>query len=116
VHEGNGELQLIIEDRANEEQREAIRRIVYNEDTDEILTHYAVFCSMCTTIYEPIVAPIDLEFDVEARTAHGEVPGVVCEILLQENRIEHRLYYPRDLVVPCWKPQVGQLGLQGLCP
>ena len=77
VHEGDGELQLVIEDRANEEQREAIRRIVYNEDTDEILTHYAVFCAMCTTIYEPIIAPIYLDFDVEARTAHGEVPGIV---------------------------------------
>ncbi len=32
---------------------------------------------MCTTIHEPIFAPIELEFDVEARTAHGEVPGIV---------------------------------------
>jgi hypothetical protein len=77
VHEGNGEIQLIIEDCANEEQREAIHRIVYNQDTDEKLTHYAVFCSMCTTIHEPIVAPINFEFDVEARTAHCEVPGIV---------------------------------------
>ena len=77
VHEGNGELQLIIDDRADDKQQDAIHRIVYNQDTDEILTHYAVFCSLCTTIYEPIVAPISLEFDVEERTAHGEVPGIV---------------------------------------
>jgi hypothetical protein len=36
---------------------------------------------MCTTIHEPSVAPIELDFDIEARTAHGEVTGiVVCDI------------------------------------
>ena len=32
---------------------------------------------LCSTIFEPIFAPIDLEFDVEARTARSEVPGIV---------------------------------------
>jgi hypothetical protein len=32
---------------------------------------------MCSTLLEPIYAPIELEFDVAARTAHGEVPGIV---------------------------------------
>ncbi len=77
VHEGNGVIQLIIDDGADDKQREAIRRIVYNEDTDELLTHYSIFCKMCTTIHEPFFAPIELEFDVEARTAHGEIPGIV---------------------------------------
>ncbi len=40
VHEGNGVIQLIIDEGADDAQREAIRRIVYNEDTDEMLTHY----------------------------------------------------------------------------
>jgi len=77
VHEGNGEFQLIIDERGDDAQRESIRRIVYNEDTDETLSHYAIFLSVCTTVHEPIVAPIELEFDIEARTAHAEVPGVV---------------------------------------
>jgi len=80
VHEGNGVIQLIIDERANEEQREAIHHIVYNLDTEELLTHYSIFCAMCTTIHEPIIAPIELEFDMEERTAHGEVSGiVVCD-------------------------------------
>ena len=77
VHEGNGTIQLIIDERADGEQREAIRRIVYAEDTDELLTHYAIFQAMCTTVHEPIVAPIRLEFDAEARTAHAEVAGLI---------------------------------------
>jgi hypothetical protein len=81
VHEGNGVLQLIIDERADDAQREAIRRIVYNEDTDELLTNYSIYHAMCSTVLEPIVAPIALEIDMEARTAHGEVPGiVVCDV------------------------------------
>lgn len=77
VHEGNGAIQLIIDERADEEQRDAIRRIAYNEDTDELLTSFAIYHSLCTTVYPPIFAPIELESDVEARTAHSEVPGIV---------------------------------------
>lgn len=77
IHEGNGTMQLIIDERANEDQRNAICRIFHNEDTDELLTHYAVFCAMCTTILDPVVAPIELEFDMEKRTAHGEVAGLL---------------------------------------
>ena len=77
VHEGNGVLQLIIDETADDQQRDAIRRIVHNEDTDELLTNYSVYCAMCTEIHQPIFAPIELSFDVEARTAHAEVPGIV---------------------------------------
>ena len=77
VHEGNGVMQLFIDESASEEQREAIRRIAYNEDTDELLTSFSIYHAMCTTAHDPIFAAIDLEFDAEARTAHSEVPGIV---------------------------------------
>lgn len=81
VHEGNGEFQLIVDDRANDEQREAIRRIVYSEDTGEPQSPYSIFMSMCTTVHEPVVARVELEVDVEARTAHSEIVGIaVCDI------------------------------------
>lgn len=77
IHEGNGELQAIIDETANDAQRDAIRRIVYNEDTDELRTHYAVICAMSPTRYAPICARIELEIDMEARTAYGFVPGIL---------------------------------------
>ena len=77
VHEGNGTQQLIIEERADDKQREALRRIVYNEDTDELRTHYAIYNTMSTTVLDPVFAPIELEVDMEARTARGRVPGLV---------------------------------------
>ena len=46
LHEGNGEYQVIIDERATDEQREAIRRITYTEDTDQLLTPYSIYKSL----------------------------------------------------------------------
>ena len=77
VHEGNGTQQLIIEEGANDEQREALRRIVYNEDTDELRSHYAIYNAMSSTVLDPVFAPIEFEVDMTARTARGRVPDRV---------------------------------------
>lgn len=77
VHEGDGTQLLVIDALANAAQREAIRRIAYNEDTDEMKTHYAVYNAMSSTVLEPIIAPIELDVDIEARTATGRVPGLI---------------------------------------
>jgi hypothetical protein len=77
VHEGNGTIQLVIEDAADDAQREGIRRIVYNEDTDEMNTHFAVYSGLSTKVFDPIFAPIELEADIEARTAKARVPGLI---------------------------------------
>lgn len=76
VHEGDGEIQLIIDENTDAEQREAIRRIVYNEDSDELLTHYSIFHAMCTKVHPPVVAPIELEFDMVRRTARARISSI----------------------------------------
>lgn len=77
VHEGNGTQQLVIDKGASEEQREAIRRIIYNEDTEEMNTHWAVYNAMSTTSLDPIIAPIQFEADMKARTANCQIEGLV---------------------------------------
>ena len=77
IHQGNGTQQLIIDERADDAQREALRRIVYNEDTDERRTSFSIFNAMCSTVLDPIFAPIEFEVDMEARTARGRVPGLI---------------------------------------
>lgn len=77
VHEGNGTQQLVIDDRASDAQREGIRRIVYNEDTDELKTHWAIYNAMSTTVYDPIFARIDLQADIESRTARASIEGLI---------------------------------------
>ncbi len=76
IHEGNGTQQLVIDERADDAQRDALRRIAYNEDTDELKTHYAIFNAMSTTVHKPIFARIELELDAQARTARARIPGI----------------------------------------
>jgi hypothetical protein len=77
IHEGNGELQIIIDERANTTQREAIRSILYGEETEPGSTVWSVFRSMITTVHEPLYADIQFEVDIEARRARLNVPHVI---------------------------------------
>ncbi|HEX2842800.1 DUF1326 domain-containing protein [Hyphomicrobium sp.] len=76
IHEGNGKAQPFVDERATEEQRDAILRIMSGEDTDPMATVFAVFASTLSEVYDPIFAPIAFEVDVEARRGHFVVPGV----------------------------------------
>lgn len=76
LHEGNGQLQPIIDERASPEQREALFKIMSGQHSAEgTLFH---ICSLIvTTMHEPIFAPITLQFDMAGRTARLVVPGVL---------------------------------------
>jgi hypothetical protein len=76
LHEGNGQLQPIIDQRASPEQRDALFKIMSGQNSDEgTLFH---ICSLIVTkMHEPIFAPITLQFDESARTARLVIPGVL---------------------------------------
>jgi hypothetical protein len=76
LHEGNGQLQPIIDERATAEQREALFKIMSGQNSAEgTLFH---ICSLIVTkMHEPIFAPITLRFDKNARTARVVIPGVL---------------------------------------
>jgi len=77
VHEGNGEMLLIVDESASAEQRDAMLRIMSGEDTQPMATMWSVFTAMCSTTYEPLSKPIDFEVDVENRIARLVVPDVI---------------------------------------
>ena len=74
IHEGRGEAVLIIDEQTNPAQREAIRALFYGEETEPGATIFNVFRNVIDTYHEPIIAPIEFEADVEARTGHYRVP------------------------------------------
>lgn len=76
LHEGNGQLQPIIEERASPEQREALFSIMSGKNSAEgTLFH---ICSLIVSkMHDPIFAPISFEFDEDARTARLVIPGVL---------------------------------------
>jgi len=77
IAEGNGTGQLILDSRAQDAQRDAMRRIVAGEDTSPGATHFYVFSSTLAHVLEPLVAPIELDIDVAARRARLSIPGLV---------------------------------------
>lgn len=77
IHEGNGTMQLIIDERANAEQRNALLTILTGGETDEMATIWWVIGAMCPNKLEPLFRPIDIAIDVEARQGHVRVPGIL---------------------------------------
>ena len=77
IAQGNGRQQVIIDERADDAQREALRRIIHGEDTKPGTTHFFIYNSMVSEVLETLYAPIELEIDVDARTARLNVSGVV---------------------------------------
>lgn len=77
VHQGHGEALLFVDERANEQQREALIKIATGQDTDPFATVFAVFASTLETVHEPVVTPIHFEVDVDGRRGKMSVPGYV---------------------------------------
>jgi hypothetical protein len=77
IHEARGHATPIVDERATPEQREALLRIMSGEDTEPGATFFQVFASTYEKVNDPIFARIDLEIDVDGRTARLRVPGVI---------------------------------------
>lgn len=77
VHEGNGEMQVIIDERADDSQREALRKILYGEETEPGTTVWNVFMTTITTVHDPLYTAIQFEVDIDARRARLVVPDLI---------------------------------------
>ena len=77
IHEGGGQVVPIVDERADEAQREALLRIMSGLDTEPGATFFQVFSTTFETVHEPVFAPIAFDLDVEGRTARLDVPGAI---------------------------------------
>jgi hypothetical protein len=75
VHEGKGTFQPIVDAGADAKQRSALSNILTGKETEPLATSFALYSAMCDTIYDPIVTTIEMEIDVERRTAKCEAKG-----------------------------------------
>ncbi|HYZ91037.1 MAG TPA: DUF1326 domain-containing protein [Actinomycetota bacterium] len=74
---GNGSEQVIIDDSADDAQREALKTIVYGGATKPLATHFFVYNSTCSEVLDPVYAPIDMSIDVKQRKASINVKDYV---------------------------------------
>ena len=77
IHKGGGTAQFIIDEQANAAQRASIERILKGEDTDDMATMWWVFSKMSSSHRPTLFAPIEIDVDVDKRTGHIRVPGLV---------------------------------------
>jgi hypothetical protein len=77
VHLGNGAMQLIIDERADARQRDALTKIMSGKETNDGATMWWVYAAMCSTRHPPLFLPIKLDVDVDGRTGHLAVEGVL---------------------------------------
>jgi hypothetical protein len=77
IFEGNGEMQAIIDERADPAQRQALATILHGGETQDAATHWWVYHAMSSTVHEPIFRPIEFEVDVEQRRARVVIPGIL---------------------------------------
>ena len=76
LHEGNGQAQPLIDERASPEQREALFGIMSGQNSAEG-TLFHIFSLIVTKMHDPIFAPVEFGFNEEARMARLIIPGVL---------------------------------------
>jgi hypothetical protein len=77
IHEGNGEVLAIVDERADEGQREAILKILTGQETEPGATIFNVFAATFTTIHQPVFAAIEFEADIAAGKGRFQVTNLV---------------------------------------
>lgn len=74
LHEGNGTVQPIVDERATPEQREALLTIMSGQAGGP---WFELLASIVTTVHDPVFAAIRFEHDLQGRRARVVVPGLL---------------------------------------
>jgi len=77
VHLGNGTMQLVIDERADASQRDALTKILSGQETEDMATVWWVFSAMSPNKHAPLFRAINFDVDVDARKARLEIAGLV---------------------------------------
>ena len=77
IAEGSGKRQIIIDERANEQQRAALETIISGEACEPLSNVFSVFAGTCSEFCETLSLPIDLSADLVSRTARVDIPGIM---------------------------------------
>ena len=80
IHEGSGKAFIIVDERADEAQRQAILTILSGGETEMGATIWNVFAATFEEVFEPAFEKIDMAIDVEARHGHVTVEGLAQSV------------------------------------
>ena len=75
IAEGNGMALIVVDERADAAQRTALETILSGRACAPLSNVFAVFASTCSKFCETRFLAIELEADLDNRTARAEIPG-----------------------------------------
>ena len=76
LHEGNGQIQPIVDERATPEQREALFAIMSGKHSAEG-TLFHILSLIVTKLHDPVFVPFEFSFDKNSRVARVVARGVL---------------------------------------
>lgn len=74
IDEGDGHIVPIVDESANEEQRQAVLTLLSGQAGG---TLFEIFSAVCPHVREPVFAPIDFDFDIESRSGRLKVEDLI---------------------------------------
>jgi hypothetical protein len=74
IHEGNGAVVPVVDEKADEAQRNALLQIMSGQEGD---TLFEIFAFVCPTVHEPQFVPFEFEFDLESRSGRVKAGDVL---------------------------------------
>jgi len=77
IHFGGGKLQAIVDERADAAQRNALEAVAHGRDTEPGSLIWQIFSTTVTSFLPTLARPIQLDIDIDARTASIFIPGVL---------------------------------------
>ena len=77
IHEGKGQMQIILDSKSNEEQKIAIQSIIYGKETEPMATAFAMYFSMMETIHDPLIKDIELDINLETRICNLKAEDII---------------------------------------
>lgn len=80
IHEGSGKAFIIVDKRADEQQRQALLTILSGAETEMGATIWNVFAATFDEVFEPVFEDIDIAIDVDARHGHVTVEGLAQSV------------------------------------
>jgi hypothetical protein len=74
MHEGNGELQPIFDEKANDKQRNALGEVLSGRHGDTLME---IIAAVCPNVHPPIFAPFEFTFDLDSREGRMKAGSVL---------------------------------------
>lgn len=78
IHEGNGEVEVYIDERADSAQREALLAILSGQHSAPGATIFEVFSHTYRQVHPPVFAAIELDIDVSGRRANLRIDDLMA--------------------------------------